>query len=297
MALWAVPFGVKADDDKVEQHMFEAMQKDDKAVVVAVHFGTSEASAQGTIDRFNARLRAAYPDCDFREAWTSRIIIKKLAKQGKNILTPDQLLSELEKQGYTHVLIQSSNIIDGIEMQYLRYLVESVKTKFKQIRLGEPLLHSIEDYEQALSAAMTAYGHEKEVNILVCHGSKGAINAQYTMLDYMAGAKGYENCYVFTIEGYPTLDNVVSTLNKQKSMKKKKLNLIPFMFVAGDHAKNDIAQDLPNELKKAGYQASATVHSLGEIDAILDIYVAHAKEAEKYYKYTIKELKMRAAAK
>ncbi len=283
--------------DEVEQPLFANMQGEDKAAVLAVHFGTSEASAHATISKFNDKLKAAYPNCDFREAWTSRIIIKKLAQQGKSILTPDQVMSELKKLGYTHVLIQSTNIIDGIEMQYLRYLAESEKSSFKQIRVGEPLLTTTDDYRQAIKATLAAYGKENEINILVCHGSKDAKNAHYTMLDYMLGDMGYSNAYVATIEGYPSLESVISKLNKDKKKKKMHVNLIPFLFVAGDHAKNDIAVDLPEELQKEGYKASATMHSIGELDTILDLIVSHAKHAEKYYTYSIKEHKMRSAVK
>lgn len=279
--------------DEIEQNIFQQMQEHDKAVVVAIHFGSSEPSARATIDKFNAKLKAAYPNCDFREAWTSRMIIKKLGKDGvTHIYNPDELLTELEKQGYTHVLMQSSNIINGQEMQSLRFLVDSMRDHFKQIRIGEHLLSSTDDYEKAMNATMNAYGKEKEANVLVCHGSEGMINGQYTMLDYMLNASGHPNWYVSTIEGYPTFDNLVDKLKKQKL---KTVNLIPFLFVAGDHAKNDIATEWPERLKAFGYKASATLHSIGEIDAILDIYMAHAKHAEQFYKYSAKEMKMRRA--
>ncbi len=37
------------------------------------------------------------------------------------------------------------------------------------------------------------------------------------------------------------------------------LFLMPFMFVAGDHANNDIAEDWNNDLKEAGFTVSKVV--------------------------------------
>lgn len=279
-----------AQNEETEQHLFETMRQDDKAVVVAVHFGSSEPEARKTIDRFNHRLQQAFPNVDFREAWTSRMIINKLAKDGvTHIAYPDMLLSQLKKEGYTHVLIQSTNIIDGIEMQALRHVVEMHKSDFKQIRLGEPLLTSSDDYKQVVKAAAAAYGKEKEANVLVCHGSKGAINAQYTMLDYVLGDNGYNNWYVSTIEGYPSFEN---TVKRMKAKKVKKVNLIPCLFVAGDHAKNDIAGEWTERMNKAGFKTSATLHSLGEVDEVINIIINHAKHAEQYRTFSAWEQKL-----
>ena len=61
---------------------------------------------------------------------------------------------------------------------------------------------------------------------------------QKTVTDYMLKAKGYENFHGGTIEGYPTFDTMLAKL---KASGVKKVMLMPFMFVAGDHANNDIA--------------------------------------------------------
>ena len=63
---------------------------------------------------------------------------------------------------------------------------------------------------------------------------------QETVTDYMLKAKGYDNFHVGTIEGYPTFDTMLAKL---KASGVKKVMLMPFMFVAGDHVNNDIAGD------------------------------------------------------
>lgn len=48
------------------------------------------------------------------------------------------------------------------------------------------------------------------------------------------------NIFVGTVEGYPGVDLIKELLLKKKI---KKAYLMPFMSVAGDHAKNDMAGD------------------------------------------------------
>ena len=47
---------------------------------------------------------------------------------------------------------------------------------------------------------------------------------------------------VGTVDGYPSLDDLLPKIIERKA---GKVYLIPFMAVAGDHARNDMAGDEP----------------------------------------------------
>ena len=55
------------------------------------------------------------------------------------------------------------------------------------------------------------------------------------------------------------------------------------MVVAGDHANNDMAGDEDDSWKSifeaAGYNVECVLEGLGSVDAIHEIYVAHAQKA------------------
>ena len=101
-----------------------------------------------TIDAINAKAQAAFPELKFQEAYTSRIIIRRLKERGTTKLTPLDAMLKLRSEGYTHLIVQSTNIIDGVEMESLLRDVESALPFFKEIRVGTPLLYSIEDAEK-----------------------------------------------------------------------------------------------------------------------------------------------------
>lgn len=65
------------------------------------------------------------------------------------------------------------------------------------------------------------------------------------MLQTVLEDEGYENVFVATVEGYPSIESALRRM--KKSIKKTKL--VPLLLVAGDHAKNDMASDEDDSLK------------------------------------------------
>ncbi len=67
----------------------------------------------------------------------------------------------------------------------------------------------------------------------------------------------------------------------------KKAYLIPFMSVAGDHARNDMAGDEPDSWKsiltKAGITSVPILKGTAEYDDIVDIWVDHLKGVMSHF--------------
>ena len=66
-----------------------------------------------------------------------------------------------------------------------------------------------------------------------------------------------------------------------KQLKAKSVTLVPLMFVAGDHARNDIAGDMRSELEANGFKAEALVRGLGEMPEIQNLFIEHIRQAIK----------------
>ena len=104
----------------VSSDMLASMKPGEKAALLMVHFGTTHDDTRTqTIDAINAQARKAFPDLEFREAYTSRIVIRRLKTRGVVKNTPLDALLQLRGEGYTHIIVQSTNIIDGVEMTYI----------------------------------------------------------------------------------------------------------------------------------------------------------------------------------
>lgn len=281
--------------------MLASMKPGDKAALLMVHFGTTHDDTRAlTIDAINAKAQASFPELKFQEAYTSRIIIRRLKERGIEKLTPLDALLRLRSEGYTHVIVQSTNFIDGVEMESLRRDVESVLPFFKEIRVGTPLLYSIEDAEKVvnflnkrLNATAQWNKTKKESFVLVGHGTYTPSTAIYSQMDYMLKAKGLTNFHVGTIEGYPTFDTMLAQL---KATKAKSVTLVPFMLVAGDHAKNDIAVDWKEALEKEGFTVRMLMIGLGQTPEIKQIFIDHIRFGLQHRMLGIMEKKAGYAA-
>lgn len=262
------------DGHFVSSDMRESMSGDDKAAIVMVYFGTTHDDTRAlTIDRLTAQVEEAFPDFKVREAYTSRTVIKRLAQRGIEKKTPLEELEWLRKHGYTHIVLQPTSIIEGVEMKALRYEAAHIAKDFKEIRVGRPLLYTPDDY-RLVANTLGADPVPGEATVWIGHGTYMPATSQYAMLDYIMKAEGNERYFVVTLEGFPVLSDVEASLKKSGA---ERVVLKPLMFVAGDHAKNDVAVDLKEEFESRGYQVQVELKGLGEYDGIRDIFIDHLR--------------------
>ena len=247
--------------------------------LLMVHFGTTyDETRQKTIDAINEKARTAFPQMKVSEAYTSRIVMNRLIKRGIKKDTPIDALLRLRGEGFRHVIIQPSYVIDGIEMDRLRKEVEQVRPFFDSISVGAPLLYSVEDAEKVCEVLVnrhSADAKKREHVLFIGHGTEGPATALYSQLDYMLHANGHANYHVATIEGYPTQDTAVAQI---KTMKGRKVILVPLLFVAGDHANNDISVEWKEALEKEGLTVDVRLEGLGEVPEIQNLYIEKIKE-------------------
>ena len=119
---------------------------------------------------------------------------------------------------------------------------------------------------------------EDEMLVLMGHGTEHHANAAYPTLEYTFHTLGYQQVLVGTVESFPELKNVLAKL---KISGKKKVLLMPFMIVAGDHAQNDMAGEEDSwmsELTEEGYEVRAQIRGLGEMEGIQNLFLEHIEE-------------------
>ncbi|SMC61411.1 sirohydrochlorin cobaltochelatase [Desulfocicer vacuolatum DSM 3385] len=256
-------------------------KKETKKGILLVAFGSSEASAQVSFENIDKKVKATFPAIPVRWAFTSHIIRNKLAKQGKILDAPEVALAKMHAEGFTHVAVQSLHTIGGAEYHDLRKIVGSFKMMgFEKIILGYPLMSTQHDMERIVDAILANIPKERKKNeavVLMGHGTHHPANAFYGSLMFQLQLRD-ANVYVGTVEGYPDLDTIQSMLLKKGI---KKAYLMPFMSVAGDHAKNDMAgpeEDSWNSiLTKAGIKCTPVLKGTAEYDNFVQIWVDHLK--------------------
>jgi sirohydrochlorin cobaltochelatase len=256
-------------------------QKDAKKVgILLVAFGSSEESAQVSFENIDRKVKAKYSDIPVRWAFTSAIIRNKLAKQGKQLDSPEVALAKMLDEKFTHVAVQSLHTIGGYEYDDLRRTVEAYRImgEFQRIVLGDPLLTTQEDMQRTVEAILTTLPknrQKRDAVVLMGHGTHHPANAFYAALMFQLQLKD-PNIFIGTVEGYPEVDLIKELLLNKKI---KKAYLIPFMSVAGDHAKNDMAGSEEDSwtsiLTRAGIECIPILKGSAEFDPFVNIWVDH----------------------
>lgn len=252
-----------------------------KKGILVVSFGTSHLDTmEKNIQALEEEIAKAFPEYGIYRAFTSGMILRKLKREeGLSIDTVEQALERMAAEGVRCVVIQPTHIINGIEYDRMIEEIRGQEARFEWIRVGKPLLSSADDYKKAVHAVMaeTELAPE-EVLALMGHGTDHHANAAYPMLEYTFHALGYNRVLVGTVENFPDLSNVMTKL---KICGAKKVALMPFMLVAGDHAKNDMAGEedsWKSEMESAGYEVRAILKGLGEFRGIRRIFKEHIRE-------------------
>ena len=250
--------------------------------ILLVAFGSSLPDAQVSFENIDKNTRTAYPEIPVHWAYTSHIIRKKLAKQGKYLDSPEVALAKMQDEGFTHVAVQSLHTIGGAEYHDLRRTVGAFKTMggFQKILLGYPMLATQEDMQLAVAAILKTIPADRKKDdavVLMGHGTHHPSNAFYAALMWQLQLKD-PNVFIGTVEGYPEADDIRDLLLQKKI---KKAYLLPFMSVAGDHAKNDMAGDEDDSWKsiftKAGIQCVPILKGTAEYQGFVDIWVGHIR--------------------
>ena len=274
--------------------------KEDPAILLVV-FGTSYPEAQAAYENAERIYREKFPGAEIRMAFTSEHIRRKLQERDDVIIdNPLTALSHLHDKGYVDVVVQSLHVIPGEEFHDLANIVNEIKGikgkfSFRNLELGAPLLGAIDDY-RAVSAALARQfdqnttGVERTVHssprdagqmavVFMGHGTEHPANSAYYQMAAIL-AEDHENVFLGTVEGYPGYDEVLANLKRSGV---RKVRLIPFMLVAGDHALNDLAGDEPESwksmLEEEGFEIDSNLLGMGENDGIVQILIQHTREA------------------
>ena len=274
------PVPAKDEEERTEAVMVGDV---DKKVILVVSFGTSyNDTREVTIDAIEKKIAEKFSDYEVRRAFTSQIIINKLAQRdGLIIDNVTEAMERLVNDGVGTLVIQPTHVMHGFEYNDMMSETGVFEENFVSFKYGSPLLSSTEDYEKVVNAIVEEYNVPKDTAlVLMGHGTHHFANSTYSALDYRFKDMGYENVFVGTVEGYPEFDSILRWVNKGEY---NKVVLVPLMVVAGDHASNDMAGDEDDSwkvmFKSEGKEVETVLKGLGEISGIQQIYVEHIEDA------------------
>lgn len=201
-----------------------------KDSIILLTFGTT-TNASETYEYVDKMFKKHFKDYNIEWAYASKIISNK-----ENLPSLSDKIVELQEKGYNRFFVQPLFIYRA----FMYHRLKSKTAKYNdRIYISEPLLYRKEDYVKSLQY-IEKYFIKDGLNLIVGHGTKkslGDYKKIYEALDKTI-KKNYKNAILYTIDGFPGESNLKTFL--EKDIKIERLQVIPFMFVAGDHIINDI---------------------------------------------------------
>ena len=255
-----------------------------KKGILLVSVGTSQLEAfEKTTLRLQENIQERFSEWSCYLAISSAHILKKMNEKSKKaFLSVAEAVAQMISDGMEEVVIQPTYLLNGLENANLLEQLELAKAKFKRVEIGKPLLSGKEDYIQVLHTILEeVHLEDDQALVLVGHGTSHLSNATYQNLEYTAYTQGLRNIFVGTMEE----KSQRMALRKLQVSGYKKLRLMPLLFVAGYHARKDIAADTNSWkciLEENGYEVKPVIIGLGEIEGIRKIFMQHLETAMSF---------------
>lgn len=235
--------------------------------ILVTSFGTSHKDTRKkSIEALENMVKEKYGAERVERAFTSNIVRKIIKKnEGIYVYNQEEGIKTLQNRGYSEIITMSTHILNGIEYS---------KLDDKYGKITEPLLFSDEDYNKIVNDHKFNDLEGNDALIFMGHGTESEADKSYEILQEKYKEKRRENIFIATVEGKITLEDIIK---KIKNKNYKKVLLKPFMIVAGDHAKNDMASDEKDSwktiLENNNFEVEVKLIGMGEYDFIQNMFM------------------------
>ncbi len=235
--------------------------------ILVTSFGTSHKDTRKkSIEALENMVKEKYGAERVERAFTSNIVRKIIKKnEGIYVYNQEEGIKALKNKGYSEIITMSTHILNGIEYS---------KLNDKYGKITKPLLFSDEDYHKIVNDDKFNDLEGNDALIFMGHGTESEADKSYEILQEKYKEKGRDNIFIATVEGKITLEDIIK---KIKNKNYKKVLLKPFMIVAGDHAKNDMASDEKDSwktiLENNNFEVEVKLIGMGEYDFIQNMFM------------------------
>lgn len=255
-----------------------------KRAVLLVSFGTSYKEARDkSLESICRDLAEVDKNVPVYQAYTSGMIIKKLAKDNIKMYNVDEAIEKALKENVQSLYVVSTHMIPGHEYNKLLGILEKYKSEFINLKIATPLLYERGDCEKVVSVLNKIFKFNKIYDyVLMGHGTDADANIRYKEMNEAFKNAGFKNVHIASVEAKPDINDAIAEMKKCKHI--EKVIVHPFMIVAGDHANNDMAGErdsFVSVLNECGYKTEAILKGLGEYPEFREIYVNKLTEMIK----------------
>lgn len=190
-----------------------------------------------------------YPNCDVKIALSSRMVIKKLKKEGQSYQHLPAVLAQTDLEGYQRILVVSCYLFPTDEHTQLTNVVDGFRHfSLANIETTPAILHQTDKANDLLFSLNQQFESGSDINLFVHHGSPSLDNAGHQAINYCddlltrLSAKNVscslEGAWPFNIM-QKSIEKRVNDLQLDRT---PVLRVIPMLLVSGNHFVKDMIE-------------------------------------------------------
>ena len=220
---------------------------------------------------FEKYIQQQFQDIPVFTAFSSKMVIKALAKKGKIYKNLPQVMADVDMQGYKRYIVVSVNIFPTDEHEVLTRMVKGFREfSLANIRYTNALLTKTKETSNYLNFLDATIRHNtpKAINLYIIHGVPVLNLAGLEAVNYVSGFLQRINPKNITcsLEGeYPffALKDAIKReiLTLTQGSQESQVNIVPLLLVSGNHYNNDM-KEITEEV--SNYANATIVDSINE---------------------------------
>ena len=248
-----------------------------EGAIILASFGSADDSIRAkTMDKLAAEIKENFPAFEVRQAFTSHFMIRKLARRGISIDTPQQAIDNLRGEGFEKIFLLPTHLTPGEEFDNKIQICAGDDVTIIPPLFSEDCATPLD--EKILATILDCFKRDDDEDlILIGHGSPHRHNPVYENLQRLSG----DRVRIGVIEPTDT-PNFADVLKRLQACRADKIVLAPLLFNGGVHVAEDIAGDGDswlNRLAAQGYRVRVIRDGLGTFESFRKLYVDKVRRA------------------
>ncbi|MEN4045732.1 MULTISPECIES: sirohydrochlorin cobaltochelatase [Sulfurimonas] len=201
---------------------------------------------------FEKFIQDSFTEIPVFTAFSSKMVIKELAKKGEVYKNLPQVMADVDMEGYKRYIIVSVNIFPTDEHEVLMRMVKGFREfSLANIRYTNPLLQKTKETSLYLKALDERIRQKKEdiINLYIIHGvpvlNIGGLEAVSYAANFLRMLN--ERNLTCSLEGefpfYAVKDAIKRDILKlTQGDKERKVQIVPMLLVSGNHYDKDMKE-------------------------------------------------------
>jgi len=217
--------------------------KKDKAIILSCFGSVIE---QDKYLDLKQTVEEKFEDCDVFLSFSSRMVLKDLAKRGIEFKNLPQILADVDMLGYKNIIVSSINLFPTDEHEVLKNIIEGFNNfSLANIRFTNAILTKTKETTLFLKDLNDQVSLQECANLYVIHGTPALELGGVESITYSANLLEFlsDTNYSCSLEGgFPYYAIKDQLITKMKNDGVKKVQIIPMLLVSGNHYIKDMVE-------------------------------------------------------